>query len=32
MGMMISGIDPGVQMKAIPGDMTVDRKNGQIEW
>jgi len=32
MGMMVSGIDSGVQLKTIPGDATVDRKNGQIEW
>jgi hypothetical protein len=31
-GMMVSGIESGVQLKAIPGDATVDRKNGQIEW
>jgi hypothetical protein len=32
MGMMVSGIESGVQLKAIPGDETVDRKKGQIEW
>jgi hypothetical protein len=32
MGIMVSGIESGVQLKAIPGDATVDRKNGQIEW
>jgi hypothetical protein len=31
MGMMVSGIESGVQLKAFPGDATVDRKNGQIE-
>jgi hypothetical protein len=29
---MVSGIESGGQMNAIPGDTTVDRWNGQIEW